>query len=356
MENILIETNETAQKVEISENLLFGKTFTTHVFEMNYDEEQGGWHSPTIKKFQDLQLSPAALVLHYGQSIFEGLKAYKQDSGRIALFRPEKNMERLNRSAAKMCIPQIDKDFVLSALKDLIKLDKDWIPTKDGFSLYIRPVVFGTDPALGVKAAESYKFLIILSPVGPYYPQGFKPVPIFVSTEHVRAVRGGVGDCKTAGNYAASLSAQQDAKKLGFTQVLFLDAIERKYVEEVGAMNFFVQFKDEVATPNLGGSILPGITRASVIDILRSWGYNVNERQISIDEIMEAHKNGTLIELFGTGTAAIISSISRLKYKDNEIHFSDEHAGELGTKLYKELTDIQYGRKEDVHNWMTYID
>ena len=295
-------------------------------------------------------------MLHNGKSIFEWLKAYKQNSGRIALFRPEKNLERLNRSAEKMCIPQIDEGFVLSALKDLIKLEQDWIPTKDGFSLYIRPVVFGTDPALGVKAAASYKFLIILSPVGPYYPQGFKPVPIFVSTEHVRAVRGGVGDCKTAGNYAAGLSAQRDAKKLGFTQVLFLDAIERKYVEEVGAMNFFVRFKDEVATPNLNGSILPGITRMSVLEILRSWGYNVNERQISIDEIMEAHKKGTLVELFGTGTAAIISSISRLRYKDNEIHFSDEHSGELSTKLYKELTDIQYGRKEDVHNWMTYID
>ncbi len=356
MEGILIETNNTKTKVEFEDNLLFGRTFTPHVFEMNYNEKMGGWHSPTIKKFENLQLSPASLVLHYGQSIFEGLKAYKQDSGRVALFRPEKNLERLNRSAEKMCIPQIDKEFVLSALKDLIELEQDWIPTKEGHSLYIRPVVFGTDPVLGVKASDGYKFLILLSPVGPYYPEGFKPVPIFVSTEHVRSVVGGVGDCKTAGNYAASLSAQRDAKKLGFTQVLFLDAIERKYVEEVGAMNFFVQFKDEVATPNLSGSILPGITRMSVLEILRDWGYNVNERQISIDEIMEAHNNGTLVELFGTGTAAIISSISKLKYKDTEIHFSDEHPGELGTKLYKELTDIQYGRKDDVHNWMTYID
>jgi len=356
MEKILIEANETIKKPELSDSLLFGRTFAPHIFEMNYDEELGGWHSPTIKNFSNLNLNPAAMVLHYGQSIFEGMKAYKQESGKIALFRPEENMARLNRSAKKMCIPQIDEEFVLSALKELIKLDQDWIPTKDGFALYIRPVVFGTDPVLGVKASDGYKFLIILSPVGPYYPQGFKPVPIFVSTEHVRAVRGGVGDCKTAGNYAASLSAQRDAKKLGFTQVLFLDAIERKYVEEVGAMNFFVQFKDEIATPNLSGSILPGITRKSVIQILRDWGYNVNERQISIDEIIDAHKNGNLVELFGTGTAAVISSISRLKYLDTEIHFSDEHPGELGTKLYKELTDIQYGRKEDTRNWMTYVD
>ncbi len=356
MEDILIETTETMQKVELSENLLFGRTFTPHVFEMNYDENKGGWHSPTIKSFSNLQLNPAAMVLHYGQSIFEGMKAYKQVSGNIALFRPEKNMERLNRSAEKMCIPQIDKEFVLEALKDLIKLDQDWIPTKEGFSLYIRPVVFGTDPVLGVKASEGYKFLIILSPVGPYYPQGFKPVPIYVSTEHVRSVRGGVGDCKTAGNYAASLSAQRDAKRKGFAQVLFLDALERKYVEEVGAMNFFVQFDDEVATPNLSGSILPGITRLSVLQILKDWGYNVSERQISIDEILRAHNNGKLIELFGTGTAAVISSISKLQYKDSVINFGDEHAGDLGTRLYQELTDIQYGRTEDIHNWITYVD
>ena len=355
MNKIIFDNVKHEKKVEFPEELIFGKTFTTHVLEMDYDSEKGGWQDAVIKKHENISLSPAALVFHYGQSIFEGLKAYKQIDGKISLFRPSKNLERLNRSAVKMCIPEIDIDFVMKALLELVSIDRDWIPSKPGHSLYIRPVVFATDPMVGVKAGEKYKFLILLSPVGPYYPGGFKPVPIMVTDKYVRAVRGGVGECKTAGNYAASLMAQREAKKLGFSQVLYLDALHQKYIEEVGTMNMFVQFKDEIATPRLSGTILPGITRMSVIDILKNWGYNVNERDIELKEIFDGYNDGNLVELFGTGTAAVISSISKLKYGETEINFSSEHAGELGTKLYKALTDIQYGKTEDKYGWNVII-
>jgi branched-chain amino acid aminotransferase len=355
MSKLIFETEGSSEKNQMPEELIFGKTFTTHVLEMDYDSEKGGWQDAKIKKHEDIILSPAALVFHYGQAVFEGLKAYKQVDGKISLFRPTKNLERLNRSAEKVCIPQIDIDFVMKGLLELIKIDQDWIPNKPGHSLYIRPVVFATDAMLGVKPGEKYKFLILLSPVGPYYPGGFKPVPIMVTNKYVRAVRGGVGDCKTAGNYAASLLAQREAKELGFAQVLYLDALEQKYIEEVGTMNMFVQFKDEVATPRLSGTILPGITRMSVLEMLKDWGYNVNERDIALEEIIEGYNNGNLVELFGTGTAAVISSISKLKSGDKELKFSDEHAGELGTKLYKALSDIQYGEAEDKYNWNVIV-
>jgi len=346
---------EKQSEVQLPENLVFGKNFTTHYFEMDYDTAKG-WHSPTIKKFGNFEISPAALVFHYGQAIFEGLKAYKHANGRIALFRPEENIRRMNRSAKRLCMPELDMDLAMTALKELIKLEKDWIPTKPGHSLYIRPLMFATDPYLGVKPGDQYKFMIMLSPVGPYYPEGFKPVPILATDKYVRAVKKGVGDCKTAGNYAASLLAQREAIKEGYTQVLWLDAIEQKYIEEVGTMNIFIQFKDEIATPMLTGSILPGVTRKSVIQILRDWGYNMNERMVGIDEVIEGYSNGNLKEVFGTGTAAIISSISKLKYKDNVLKFSDEHAGELGTKLYEEILGIQYGEKEDKFGWINYVE
>lgn len=355
MDDLIYKLESSHEEIKLPENLIFGRTFTTHVFEMDYLESDGGWQNPTIKKFSDIALSPAALVFHYGQAIFEGLKAYKQENGDIVIFRPEKNLERLNNSARKMCIPEIDIDFVLKAMTKLVKIEKNWIPSLPGHSLYIRPFVFATDPFLGVKPGENYKFVIILSPVGPYYPEGFKPVPIMVTDKFVRAVRGGVGDCKTAGNYAASLLAQKEAKKLGFAQVLYLDALEQKYIEEVGTMNMFVQFKDEIATPRLSGTILPGITRMSVLEILKEWDYNVNERDISLQEIIDGYNTNNLVELFGTGTAAVISSISKLKYDDVELKFDDEHAGELGTKLHAELTNIQYGKIEDRHNWLTKV-
>ncbi len=356
MNEFNIEILERETKVILPENLVFGKIYADHMFEVDYDSELGGWHNPTIKKFEPLELSPAAMVFHYGQSIFEGLKAYKQVDGRIALFRPERNVERLNRSAKRMCMPEIDPELVLQAMLELVRIDKDWIPAKPGHSLYIRPVMFASEPLLGVRTSENFKFIIMLSPVGPYYPEGFRPVPILATDKYVRAVRKGIGEAKTAGNYAASLMGQQEAKKEGYSQVLWLDGIEQKYIEEVGAMNIFIQFKNEVTTPMLTGSILPGITRMSVLQILKDWKYNVTERMISMDEVINAYKKGELIEIFGTGTAAIISSISKLKYKESLLQFNDKEAGELGTKLYNELSDIYYGQTEDRHGWMTYID
>lgn len=352
-----INVSEVEQKIDIEmpENLVFGKTFTNHIFEMDYSPTEG-WHNPTIKKYSDFSMSPAAMVLHYGQSIFEGMKAYLHDDGKIALFRPEKNFERMNRSAKRMVMPELDVDFVLNALKEVIKIDQKWIPTKPGHSLYIRPLMFANDPYIGVRPSQMYKFMIMLSPVGPYYPEGFKPVPILTTDKFVRAVRKGVGDCKTAGNYAASLLAQQEAIKEGYTQVLWLDAIEQKYIEEVGTMNIFIKLKDEVVTPMLTGTILPGVTRMSVIQILKDWGMNINERMISLDEVIETYKNKNELELFGTGTAAIISSISKLKYNDLIMQFDENNAGELGTKLYEEILGIQLGTREDKHGWLSFVE
>jgi branched-chain amino acid aminotransferase len=351
-----IEILDRETNVVLPEKLAFGRVFTDHMFEIDFDLNKGGWHDPKIKKFGNIELSPAAMVFHYGQAIFEGLKAYKQEDGRIALFRPDKNVERLNRSARRLCIPEVDPRLTLQAIKEVVKVDKDWIPMRPGYSLYIRPFIFASEAGFGVHAAASYKFIIVLSPVGPYYPEGFKPVPILVTDKYVRAVRKGIGEAKTAGNYAASLLAQAEAEKEGFSQILWLDAVEQQYIEEVGAMNIFVQFKDEVATPALTGSILPGVTRMSVLQILRDWGYNVTERLISIREIMESSKSGNLVEIFGTGTAAVISSVSKLKYNFEVINFSDEHAGELGTRLYNELSGIQSGKIADRHGWLTYLE
>jgi len=356
MSKIKFEIEKQREKVVLPDNLVFGRLFSTHIFEMDYDEQKGGWHNPTIKKFTNVGLSPAAMVFHYGQAIFEGLKAYKQVDGKIALFRPGKNIERMNHSAKRLCMPEVDPQLFLEALIELVRVDQDWIPTKPGYSLYIRPVMFASEALLGVHPSHNYKLVIMLSPCGPYYPEGFRPVPILATDKYVRASRKGTGEAKTAGNYAASLIGQTEAMKEGYTQVLWLDAIEQKYIEEVGAMNIFVNFKGEVTTPELSGSILPGITRMSVIDILKEWKMNVTERKISIAEIINAYKNKNLLEIFGTGTAAVISSVSRLKYNENILQFDENKAGELGTKLYEELTGIQFGKIEDKHKWMTYLD
>ena len=355
MNEIRVNLIERKEKVVLPDNLVFGHTFTDHYFEMDYNKKDG-WHNPTIKPYTDFLTSPATMVFHYGQAIFEGLKAYKQKDGRIAIFRPEKNFERLNRSAERMIIPKVDEKFVLEALKKLIDIEKDWIPTKKGYSLYIRPFIYGSDPVLGVKPSDEYKFMMILSPVGPYYPQGFKPVPIYVTDQFVRAAKKGLGECMTAANYAASFAGQAEAKKEGYSQVLWLDGIEQKYLEEVGAMNIFVQFKDEVTTPMLNGSILPGITRMSCLQILKDWKYNTTERLVSLQEVLDGYKKGNLVELFGTGTAAIISAVGKLKYKDTLLQFNEEKAGELSTRLYEELTGIQFGEIEDRYGWMTYLD
>ena len=355
MQNInflLGDRQETA--LQLPENLEFGRIFTDHVFEMDYDEALG-WHNPTIKPNEPMPFSPATMVLHYGQAVFEGLKAYKTESGEIAIFRPEKHFRRLNNSARRLCIPEVDVDFMVDALKELIKVEKDWIPEKKGTSLYIRPFIFGSDPLLGVKPSKNYKLIIILSPVGAYYPEGFKPVKILAQDDYVRAVRKGLGDCKTPANYAASLLATQEAQKRGFTQVLWMDGVEQKYIEEVGTMNIFVRFKGEIATPKLTGSILPGITRATVIELLKDKGENVTERLISMQEVIEEYDKGNVLGIFGTGTAAVISSVGSMTYKDKTMTFKHDGINDFELDLFNEILAIQYGLKADNYGWLDYI-
>lgn len=333
----------------------FGKYFTDHMFVMDYDEGQG-WHDPRIIPYAPLALDPSTMVLHYGQAVFEGLKAYRTASGRLVLFRPQKNIDRLNSSDERLCIPWIDPSLGVTAIQAIVRADRDWVPEVPGTSLYIRPFVFATDACLGVRPSISYKFLIILSPVGAYYPQGINPIKIFVERTYVRAVRGGVGFTKTVGNYAASMRAQMDAHKKGYIQVLWLDGVERKYVEEVGAMNVFFKIAGEVVTPSLEGSILPGVTRDSVIHLLRNWGVPVRERKIAMQELHEAHMAGKLEEAFGTGTAAVISPVGELNWNDQCLIINGEKIGELSAKLYEALTGIQNGRLPDPYGWMVDVD
>ncbi len=332
----------------------FGKYFTDHMFVMSWDRGRG-WHDARIVPFGDFSLSPASMVLHYGQAIFEGLKAYRGDDDSIFLFRPLDNLNRMNRSAVRMCMPEIDPEAVLDALRQLLRLDAAWVPQGRGASLYIRPTMIATEAGLGVKPADSYLFFIILSPVGAYYPEGFNPVKIFVSDKYVRAVRGGVGDVKTAGNYAASIMAAVEAKEHGYTQVLWLDAIERKYIEEIGTSNIFFLFDESLVTPPLSGSILPGITRESVITMARDWGISVEERPISIDEVLSAIESGTLKEIFATGTAAVISPVGALSYKGREHVVNGGVTGGLASRLFDSLQGLQYGRLPDPYGWRVKV-
>ena len=350
MEIKIEKTTAPKAKPTDESSLGFGRLFTDHMFIMDYTEGEG-WHDARIVPYQNLSLDPSAMVLHYGQAIFEGMKAYHTEDGRILLFRPEKNMERANISNDRLCIPRIDEDFCVEAIKELVKVDADWIPKSPGTSLYIRPFIIATDAHLGVHPAHNYMFIVILSPVGAYYPEGLNPVKIYVEDEYVRAVRGGIGFSKTPGNYAASIKAQDVAEKKGYTQVLWLDGVERKYVEEVGTMNVFFRIGDEVVTPALQGSILAGITRDSVIQVLKHWGVKVTERRISIQELYDAYDNGTLVEAFGSGTAAVISPIGELIWEDRAITLSGGQIGELSQKLYDTITGIQSGKLDDPFGW-----
>ena len=332
----------------------FGTKFTDHMFNMDYAPDKG-WHDPRIEPYAPIAMDPATMVLHYGQGVFEGLKAYRTASGNIQLFRPQDNLRRLNRSNDILCIPRIDESFALEALKELIRVEKDWVPRAPETSLYIRPTIVATDPFLGVRASHTYLFFIILCPVGAYYPEGFNPVKILVEKEHVRAVPGGTGEAKTLGNYAASLLAGQKAHDAGFTQVLWLDGVERKYIEEVGSMNIFFVIDGEVSTPALQGSILPGITRDSVLQLGRMWGLKVAERRISIDELLKAGETGRLQEVFGSGTAAVVSPVGQIKYGDRSITVGNGQVGPLAKRFYTAITDIQYGRTADPKGWMVPV-
>ena len=353
MEIPVTKTGTPGQKPN-DDALGFGQIFTDHMFNMDYSEEKG-WHNPRIEPYGDLCYSPATMVFHYGQAIFEGLKAYRNQNGDIQLFRAEENFKRLIRSARGLCIPEPDMDMMMDALKQLLLLEKDWVPSSPGTSLYIRPTVIATDSFLGVRPSKTYRFFIILSPVGAYYPEGFNPVKIWVSKEHVRAVRGGVGEYKTAGNYAASLYASAKANEAGYAQVLWLDGVQLKYIEEVGAMNIFFQIGDELVTPELNGSILPGITRDSVIRLAERWDMKISERLVSIDEVVDAGKAGALKEVFGTGTAAVISPVGELKYADDILEVGDGKPGPLAVQFYNELTGIQYGTRPDTENWVKVV-
>lgn len=332
----------------------FGKIFSDHFFNVKYKEGKG-WYDPIIEPYRQLMLDPTAMCLHYGQEIFEGLKAYRGQDGAIYLFRPHENIKRMNASAERLCMPQIDENLFLEAMKKLVILERDWIPHGAGTSMYIRPTMIATEAALGVHPAGEYLFFIVVGPVGAYYPQGFSPTKMYVSEEYVRAVRGGIGHVKAAGNYAASLYASRIATNMGYTQVLWLDSVEKKYVEEVGTSNIFFLVGDELTTPPLGGSILPGVTRNSVIALAKHLGTRVVERPISIDEVITASQNGSLKEAFASGTAAIVSPVGQIHFRGKEYLINGGKTGALAEKLYNEILQIQYGLKEDPFGWRVKI-
>lgn len=355
MLNIRYELTKTKKEKPDYSKLGFGKYFTDHMFLMDYTQGKG-WHDARIVPYGPLCLDPSCAVFHYAQEMFEGLKAYKTASGEVQLFRPDKNIERMNRTNERMCIPHVDPDDALQAIKAIVKTDIDWVPNEEGKSLYIRPFIIATDCQLGVHPSHSYLFVIILSPVGAYYESGIDPVKIYIEREYVRAVKGGTGFAKVGGNYASSLKGQEKAEKLGYAQVLWLDGLHRKYVDEVGAMNVFFIIDGEVVTPALDeGSILPGVTRASAIELMRSWGMKVSERLLSVDEITEAAASGKLDEAFGTGTAAVISPIGELNDNENKIVINGGKIGKVSKRLYDTLTSIQWGKAPDEFGWTTKV-
>jgi len=334
--------------------VVFGVVFTDHMFCMEWEDGKG-WHNAEIKPYAPLMLDPSSMVLHYAQMSFEGLKAYRSDSGDHLLFRPRENFKRMNLTSQRMCLPELNVEEVLVALKQLLRLDSGWVPDEAGTSLYIRPAILATEEAIGLKVSSKYLFFIILSPVGPYYPQGFNPVKIMVSEKYVRGVPGGVGFAKTGGNYAASNLAEKEAKELGYTQVLWLDGVERRYIEEVGAMNIFFVINDEIVTPQLTGSILPGITRMSVLELGKLWGLEVKEIRITIDEVLNGLKEGTVTEVFGAGTAAVITPVGILSYKGKDHLVGNGETGPVATRFYEHLTGIQYGKEKDPFGWVEVI-
>ncbi len=352
---IKADRNRLKPKPADESKLGFGDITTDHMFSIDYRQENG-WENPRVEPYGDLHIDPAAMAIHYGQEIFEGLKAYRGQDDGIYLFRARDNFERLNRSAKRLCMPEVDIDLIMEGMKKLILTDREWIPRSEGTSLYIRPTMLATEPHLGVRPAKSYLFYIIIGPVGAYYKEGLNPVKIYVEDFFVRAAIGGTGESKTAGNYAASLLAAEEAKKKGFTQVLWLDAAQRKYVEEVGTMNMFFLIDDELITAPLNGSILPGVTRDSVIRIVKDWGLKMTERSLAIDEVIDAVNNGRLKEAFGTGTAAVISPVGQITYKGEDHIVAGGKMGTLSRRLYDEIVAIQYGTKPDPYGWVTRID
>ncbi|SUK17198.1 branched-chain amino acid aminotransferase [Staphylococcus agnetis] len=353
-DKIQFQQREQLKEKPDQSSLTFGKVFTDYMLSFEYSIDKG-WHDLKIIPYGPIELSPAAQCIHYGQSVFEGLKAYKHDD-EVVLFRPEENFKRINMSLSRLKMPEVDEALLLEGLKQLIDIERDWVPQGEGQSLYIRPYVFATQEGLGVHPSHEYRLLIILSPSGSYYGgDSLRPTKIYVEDEYVRAVRGGVGYAKVSGNYAASLLAQSNANAEGFDQVLWLDGVEQKYVEEVGSMNIFFVIDGKVVTPELNGSILPGITRKTVLELAKSLGYEVEERRVAIDELYQYHKEGRLQEVFGTGTAAVISPVGELLFKDEKIVINDNQTGPITQKLYDHYTGIQSGKLEDPYGWRVVV-
>lgn len=355
MKNKFKITLTTNPKAKPDPNKLpFGTFFTDHMFIMDYDV-QNGWHNGKIVPYAPLELDPASMVFHYGQEMFEGLKAYKTKEGKVQLFRPDMNAKRTNNTNQRICIPQIDEELYVDAIKALVDIDREWIPAKKDTSLYIRPFIIATQPHLGVSVSTSYKFIVILSPVGPYYANGLAPTRIYVEKEYIRSAVGGTGFAKIGGNYAAAMIAEKKARDLGFDQVLWLDAKERKYVEEIGTSNAFFKIDGEIYTSSLEGTILPGITRASMIEVMKEWGYKVNETRFTIDDVFKAGEEGKLEEVFATGTAAVISPVGELSWNGKSMIINNNQIGELSQRLYDELYGIQIGEKEDTRGWIVPV-
>jgi branched-chain amino acid aminotransferase len=355
MLNIKTEKINTPKQKPDYSKLGFGKYFTDHMFLMDYTEGEG-WHDARIVPYGPIPFEPSSMVFHYAQELFEGLKAYRTSDGTVQLFRPQCNIERMNNTCDRLCVPRIDPDDALQAIEAIVEADKDWVPYEYGTSLYIRPFIIATDCHLGVHPSSSYLFCIILSPVGSYYAAGINPVKILVEREYVRCVKGGTGIAKAGGNYAASLIGQKKADELGYAQVLWLDGVHRKYIDEVGAMNIFFVIDGVVVTPDLtDGNILPGVTRRSCIELLKNWGIPVEERKVSIDEVLSAHDNGHLDEVFGTGTAAVISPVGELYDNGKSYIINNNEIGKIAKKLYDELTGIQWGKVDDYMNWTVKI-
>lgn len=347
------ENGRPAEKPD-QDSLGFGDYYTDHVFLMEYDEDSG-WHGGRIVPYAPLAVDPVAAIFHYAQGVFEGLKAYASPGGGAQLFRPYENARRSNLSSARLCIPAIDEDLYVGAIKALVKADAGWVPSAEGTSLYIRPFIIATEAFLGVRPAKEYLFCIIMSPVGAYYKGGLAPTRIFAEDEYVRAAQGGTGFAKTGANYAGCLISQEKAKKLGCNQVLWLDGTERKYVEEIGTSNAFFVIGGKVYTSPLTGTILPGITRDSVITLLKSWGCDVLEKRLTIEEVFEAGRQGELSEVFATGTAAVISPVGEILWKKDSIEVNGKETGPLARRLYDAITGIQSGKAEDPFSWVVKV-
>jgi branched-chain amino acid aminotransferase len=332
------------------EDLQFGRIFSDHMAELNYKD--GAWQSAEIKPYGPISFEPSMMALHYGQAIFEGMKAYYAGDSKVNLFRPFDHARRFNNSARRLCMPEIDENLFVEVLEELLKLDFPWVPKQTGRALYIRPVMFASEEYLAAKVSAKYKLFIITSPVGAYYSEGFNTVKLTTTSDYVRAVKGGTGEAKAAGNYGGSFLPAQKAQKDSFTQVLWLDAVEHKYVEEVGTMNIFFLIDGTLVTPKLGGTVLPGITRRSVIALAKEWNIPVEQRQISIDELFEAHENNILQEVFGAGTAAVISPVGLIHHNGKSITLDQEKIGPFAKKMYDHITGIQYGKKNDPRGWV----